>query len=380
MSSLPLIFDSKNIDQLVWPTSSDGDYARKFLVPLVKNGVSRYIENIDAEMKVLKINNKVFPLVVTNNSYDTSYVCSPYGYYISYACESLHLVETKWLKSFTKNALQGFGRLLKAANINRVVYVNNWLFSTDLYPDEFTAGEVQEILKMLKAHFPNHAILFRSINPYTNGISLKALKENSFDTIASRQVFLTDTKNEEVFKTRIFKSDLKLMRESAYQILDETELSEADYERVLELYQRLYIQKHSTLNPQINLTFLKLMIKEGLLQFKVLKKENKIDGVVGYYSRNGLMISPFFGYEDAAENSNQLYRLLSTALSLAAKEKKEVLHQSSGASFYKKVRRAESHMEYLAVYAKHLSYKEKISWKVLKHTMNTIAIPFMQKY
>jgi hypothetical protein len=374
------IFDAKTIDQLVWPASSDGEYARKFLTPLIKNGIHHYIENIDAEMQVLRVNNRVFPLVVTNNCYETSYVCSPYGHYISYASESLHLIEGKFIKVLTKNALKGFGKILKAGNINRVVYVNNWLFSTDIYPDELTVEEIKLISKVLQEAFPSHAIVFRSMNSCTNAPSLEALKGNAFDMIVSRQVFLTDTKNVDVFKTRIFKSDLKLMRESNYEILDETQLTEEEYDRVPALYRKLYIEKHSSLNPQLTRRYLQLFLDEGLMHFKVLKREGKIDGVVGYYCRNGLMTSPFFGYDDTLSNSTQLYRLLSTVLTLEAKEKQFVLHQSSGASFYKKVRRAESYMEYLAVYTNHLSYGRKLPWMLLKHTMNSVAIPFMQKY
>ncbi|CCB86376.1 MULTISPECIES: hypothetical protein [Parachlamydia] len=374
------VFNSKTIDQLIWPATPDGEYARKFLTPLVTKGVSHYIDNIDAEMQILKVNDHILPLVVTQNSYTTSYVCSPYGHYISYASQSLHLIEGKWIQSFAKNALNGFGKILKAGKINKVVYVNNWLFSTDLYATEFTPQEIDLISNTLKNLFPLHAIAFRSINSYTNAQSLQALKDNAFDMIVSRQVFLTDTKNEQVFKTRIFKSDLKLMRESEYEILNETQLADEEYERVLHLYRELYIDKYSELNPQLNLQFLKYLISEGLMHFRVLKKDGRIDGVVGYYIRNGLMTSPFFGYDSSLPTSTGLYRLLSTILSLEAKEKGLILHQSSGASFYKKVRRAESYLEYMAVYARHLPYGRKIPWFLLKHTMNSVAIPFMEKY
>ncbi|MBS4168433.1 hypothetical protein [Parachlamydia sp. AcF125] len=374
------IFNAKTLDQLIWPATPDGEYARKFLSPLVKNGVTPYIDNVDAEMQLLKVNDHILPLVIAKDTYSGSYVCSPYGHYISYASQSLHLIEGKWVQSFAKNALSGFGKILKAGKINQVVYVNNWLFSTDLYPTEFTPEEIDLISHTLKNLFPSHAIAFRSINSYTNALSLKALKDNDFDMIVSRQVFLTDTKNEQVFKTRIFKSDLKLLRESEYEILNENQLADEEYERVLYLYSQLYIDKYSDLNPKLNLHFLKHLIKENLMHFRVLKKEGKIDGVVGYYMRNGLMTSPFFGYDAQLPTSTGLYRLLSTILTLEAKEKGLILHQSSGASFYKKVRRAESYLEYMAIYAQHLPYMRKLPWFLLKHTMNSIAIPFMEKY
>ena len=166
----------------------------------------------------------------------------------------------------------------------------------------------------------------------------------------SRQIFVTDTKNEHVFQTRIFKSDLKLLRESTYEIVDRSEISPLDLPRILALYKKLYIEKYSHLNPQLNSNYMSLLFDEQLLQLKVLKKDGAIDGVFGYFSRGGIMTAPLFGYEETDSEQKTLYRLLSTLLLLEAKEKKLVLHQNAGASFYKKLRRAEPCMEFLAVY------------------------------
>jgi hypothetical protein len=122
------------------------------------------------------------------------------------------------------------------------------------------------------------------------------------------------------------------------------------------------------------------MIEQNLLQVKVLKKNDVIDGVVGYFSRNNVLTSPFFGYNQSKSQHSDLYRLLSTILLLEAKEKGMILHQGAGASFYKKLRRAESYIEYMAVYMDHLPLKRRIPWHLVKQMMNRFAIPFMKKY
>lgn len=102
--------------------------------------------------------------------------------------------------------------------------------------------------------------------------------------------------------------------------------------------------------------------------------------MIGYLYRHGILFSPFFGYDLTKPTDTGLYRLLSTALMLEAKERKAIFHQSSGASFYKKVRRAEGYLEYTAVYHKHLSYRRRAPWLILRSITNSIGISFMQKY
>jgi len=105
-----------------------------------------------------------------------------------------------------------------------------------------------------------------------------------------------------------------------------------------------------------------------------------IEGVVGFYIKDSVMMCPLFGYDKSLDNSNQIYRLLSTCLLLEAKENKCLFHQSAGGSFYKKIRRAVSFTESMAIYTKHLPLQQKFPWFTLRTFINNFAIPYMQKY
>ena len=374
------LFDAENIDSLQWPTNEEGSYAKRFLHPLIKNGAHFYIENVQAEVMALKYLDCVIPITVVNEKYGMAHVCSPYDHYVSHVLESLHFIKNKALNLLATGFTHGLGQVLRFAKFNNVVNVNNWLFATDLYPKEFSEDFIEFVSSYLKRRFPAHAIIFRSINPCTNQTIYQSLKKQNSHLIASRQIYLSDTKNDSMFKTRIFKSDLKLLRESHYEIMDGKQLKDEDFPRVVELYKMLYIDKYSHVNPCLSTHFVQFLVRENLLQLKVLKKDNLIEGVVGYFSRNHIMTSPFFGYNQSKSQHSELYRLLSTILMLEAKEKGMILHQGAGASFYKKLRRAESHLEYMAVYSSHLSLRRRMAWQLIKQLMNRLAIPFMKKY
>lgn len=380
MNSEIELYDSKNIDTLAWPSTVDGLYAEKFLLPMVKKGVSHFIDNIDAHVHVLKVKNLIFPVIVATENYSNSWVCSPYAHYIAYGKESVGIVGNRFLSRCLKNLLTGLGRMSQSSKMNSVVYVNNWMFSTDLYPEEISSEQIEAIVKLLTNRFPQHALVLRSLNGITTPSLLQTLPKNGFHLIASRYVFITDAKNEAIFKTRILKSDLKLWKENSYQIVDENELLADECDQLLELYRKLYIFQHSHLQPQFNCNYFKMLFDKQLLHFKVLKADGVIKGVAGYYKRNHVMMCPIFGYEKNSSESNVVYRLLNTALLLEAQKEGLLFNQSAGAAFFKSVRRAEGCLEYIAVYTSHLPAYRKLFWSTLKFFINKVGSKYMKKY
>lgn len=374
------IYNETNIDQLDWKDTHQGESAERYFAPLVKNGIGRYVNNIQAKTALLKIDNFLFPLLIASDNYDDSYVCSPYGHYILLALESLFLVKNQFMRRAAQFGLCRFGQILRKSGLNRTVYVNHWLFSTDLHPNDLASDQISCLTTFLKKEFPKHAIIFRSINPLACSPLKKTLKRQGFQFIAGRQIHMTDVKNPDLFKTRIIKSDLKLWKEHDYEVVDQKQLTADDDARILELYSLLSIKHHSSLNPQFNINFISLFKQHPLFQLKALKKNGQIEAVVGYANYNRTLICSFIGYNKDHPEKTRLYRLLSTMLLLEAKQQADVFHQSAGASFYKKIRRAQSSIEYQGVYLSHLPYKQRFAWHLLRQVMNNAAIHFMEKY
>lgn len=373
------LYDSSTIDQLNWPETEEGAFAKKFLRPLMKDGVEHYFDNVKTTVMTLALDDIVLPITINDTEYENSYVCSFYGHYIEYGLSSLHIIKSKFLRKGIEWLLKGSSKLLRMGKINKVVSVNNWLFSTNLYP-KLTHEQITRIKEFLAKRFPEHAILFRSVSTYEKKPCFDGLRKNHFDLIASRQVYHTNTQNEEIWSTRIFKSDLKLLRETRYEVIDSDQVPHEEIPKMLSLYNALNVEKYSKMNLQLKPSFLKLALENKLFRFSALKIDGQIEGIVGSYSLWGVMTSPFFGYDIAKPQQNGLYRLLSTLLVLDAKNRGHIFHQSGGASFYKSVRRAEPNMEYFAVYTKHLPFKRRFPWKALKMIINQFGVSFMKKY
>lgn len=371
-------YTASNIDTCPWPLTEEGAYAKKFLEPLVKEGVHRFVNNIDTEMGILIVGDLSLPVTINDAQYDNSFVCSPFGHYVSYSSIVLDNLKNPLLKSTAGFFLKIYESFMKRGKINRVVIVNNWLFTTNPSP-KIDPATLKTINDYLQDKFPDRAIIFRSITKKTCSECYDALNKTGYHLIASRYMYILDGSNESVFHTRIFKSDLKHFRERDLILSNHSDIKESDIPKLQELYHALYIQKYSKLNPQFNQRFFRHLLKNELLQIFAAKDAEGYVGVVGYFCRDKQMISPLFGYNPALDIKG-VYRFLSTILLLEAQKQKAVFNQSAGGSFYKKIRRAEGEMEYTAVYMKHLPFHRKIPWWILKLVINSLGKMYMKQY
>lgn len=373
------IYDSNSIDHLPWPDTPDGMYAKRYLIPFIKHGPHHYINNVQATMLALTIDNIVLPITISNGHSTNSHVHSLHSHYIGVASEKIKKIRSQFISKSGSFLLKGLESLFHIGKMNYYVSVNNWLLPTNLHT-EINSEQVGIITNTLTSLYPNHAIIFRGAHEEHLHPARTLFQENQYLLTAHRQIFITNTQKEYPYQSRMFKSDLKLLRLTDYEIIDENKLSCDDIPRILALYQALYREKHSSFSPDLNHHFFDLAIKNKLLYIKALKKDGRIDAVVGYYHRQGVMTSPVFGYDTERPQKEGLYRMISTLLILEAKDNKMWLNHSAGAGSFKKLRRAAEMIEYMAVYCDHLPFSRKIPWIILNVVMNKIGIPLMKRY
>jgi hypothetical protein len=358
-------FNKESIDELSWPNQ-----VNKSLYAFVKDGVPPYIANVDTKIEVSYINNHLIPITVNDAEYSNCFVSSPYGQYVLYGMDE---IENKALE---KLFFTPFGAVLRWGKINRVVSCNNWLKTTNLYPN-LEKEDVEDLVTSLDERYPHHAHLFRSLNYHTNPELCQWLKEFGYKLIASRIVYLFDPKDPEAFSSRMMKSDLKLLSKTSYEIVPHSELKPEDAPRLKELYDALYLDKYSKQNVQWTEAFFRLAIQTRALELTALRKNGKIDGIVGQKCVNKVMTAPLFGYDPQVSKEEGLYRLLSLQVALQAKEQGALLNQSSGAKSFKTLRRAFPVMEYSAVKTSHLTGKSKLTWNFLGTVVNKVGAPVM---
>ncbi|MCZ4142852.1 GNAT family N-acetyltransferase, partial [Escherichia coli] len=95
---------------------------------------------------------------------DNAYVCSPYTHYVRYAKQELSLLQRPLLEKGLSALLNLVGWGMRRSKFNKVVHVNNWLLSTNLFP-AMTGEQAVAVMHAVRERFPDHAVVFRSLCP-----------------------------------------------------------------------------------------------------------------------------------------------------------------------------------------------------------------------
>lgn len=341
---------------------------------------SKFIDNIQTDFQIVRVNKTILPLSVNHNEYQNSYVVSPYTAFIAYSFEEVRKISNRFVRLFLRTLIRLFDKLFKAFKVNRVVMINNWLLSTNLYP-ALQEQEIKKIISKLTRRYPKHALVFRSLNDYSNAHLIFTLKEQGCILSASRQVYIFDPAHNDYLKKNNCKHDLRLLKKSLYSIEGHDEISENDYQRIVELYNMLYLEKYSVHNPQFNYEFIKLAHqKKSLMMMGFRNSDGTLDGIVGYFKVGNVITAPLVGYDTSLPKERGLYRLLMIYLLKKTKDENLILNLSSGASGFKKLRGGEPHMEYSGIYINHLPIYIRFFWRWIQFLTNYIAEPILKKY
>jgi hypothetical protein len=339
------------------------------------------IENVNTQYRVLRINDGLFfPVTINDTEWDNSFVCSPYSAYAEYTKE-----EVKWtiknvvLRVFLLFVIKSISGWLKRGQLNKNVHVNNFLLSTNPFP-EWNGKEIPEITAFLKSEYPNHAIVFRSLNEYQHGDLLKIFETNRFDTIGSRQVYIFDLTKGDWLKHRNNKHDNKLIKKVGLKFIEHNDM-EAHLPQALKLYRKLYLEKYSELNPQFTLKYFQESYASGIINFQGYTDDHGfLKAFSGQFTLDNTVTSPLVGYDTSAPRKEGLY-IHAAQLAILSKFKLGLLlNLSSGAPEFKRMRGGVPSIEYSALYINHLSKKRRLRWSVLKFISNKIGVPLIKKY
>jgi hypothetical protein len=377
------IYTQQALEEAPWPNTPDGAYARRVLPALIGGGTRAFIGNVQAEVRVLAAGGHVLPLVLADDvaPLKNAYVCSPTTHYIDYAQREvqLELADRPLLRALLPPLLEALRPLMRFSRVERCAYVNNWLLSTNLHP-ALDGAALKAIRDGLVSAFPRHTLVFRSLNAALNGPLIAELERLGFQRVFSRQVYLLDPRDGSFRRRNNYGHDRRLARRSAYNWIEAPALPPAAAGRLCELYNDLYLHKYSQHNPQFTPLYFEQALREQWATCAALAQGSRIDGVLGFIEHHNVVTAPIVGYDRARDQGAGLYRLLMLRLIDSAAERGRILHMSSGAAGFKRLRGAEPQIEYSLVYHRHLGPRRRLPWQLLAALSEGAIIPLMRRY
>jgi hypothetical protein len=342
-------------------------------------GPGRWIDNIRAEAGLVVFGGGAWPVTWTDRAGGDAYPASLHSHYVAYPRAELHLIRGAWSR---RGARVGFGLLdawLRLARADRAVQWSSWLFSTNLHAAG-TAAAAPEVTAQLVRLFPGHAIVVRNVDGFDDPALPERFAAAGYGLCTGRQIYFFDGRTREFLGRSVVKRDLKALAQlQHYRPVGADDLTEADVPRIAELYRRLYLEKHSRLNPAYNENFVRGALRDGWLAFRGLRHESgRLDGVYGSFEAGGVRSVPFIGYDTALPAEPGLYRMLVAMLLRDTAAAGRLLNYSSAAGEFKRLRGAVPAIEYNALFTRHLSAPRRAAFAVLRLLANGPGRRFLE--
>ncbi|MEO9515573.1 MAG: hypothetical protein ABJG55_07570 [Paracoccaceae bacterium] len=360
--------------------SARNQIVQLYVTAFANDGPKPFIQNLETKVSQHKWGKHLVPMTINNGISGSTFTCSPRVAYIEYTKEELARFPNRFLVPALHILVSTVGLMLSPSNVDRIVHINNWMMSTNLPVDldpSLTSAQTHELTNA----FPQHLLAIRSLTRQHSTPLMDALEVAGWIMLPSRQVFLVPNVAKDSLSRRDAQNDEKLWQLSAFDYEEPSQLTDADTQRIADLYELLYLDKYSRINPVYTPRFVKLTHSIGMIRYLVLRdKDGQIQGFGGMHQngRHGTM--PLIGYNTHMERSLGLYRLVCHAGSLYAARHGLEFNMSSGAAQYKMTRGATAEMEFTAFYIRHLPFHRRAPFAVLRLIGNKIAIPLLKRY
>jgi len=266
-----------------------GHGRRAYLAALAHDGTRSYVENADVELKVVVVDGTALPLLVGRDVEGNTDLCSPLAHYVLYTLEEL----AKRRRGIPPALLQAVTRppatVLRLAGIDRAVFLNNWLWSTN--PSlSLDSTQLAALTTALAAAHPDAAIVVRSVNPELDPDGTARLRESGYRLVRSRRVYLVDPCSAAYSARSNSREDAALLGRTPYGIETRPDVLAPHVPRMAQLYRDLYVEKHSRLNARLTERFFALTLDEAVFSYCGFVRDGRLDAFIAWYVHSDTML------------------------------------------------------------------------------------------
>lgn len=357
-------------DGLDWGKGHEG--LGVYMRALDRLGPDGALANARFDLLALQLTDRALPIVVPQGAQHCwlTSLAVTYGKALRDEIDRDQREPLAWLYRGASWMAEGVLRLTRA---DHVVYVNHLLFSTSLY-GAWTADDLAPALAALRQAFPQHAIVWRSLNVEDNADLLTAMDEQGARRVVSRVVWsLADPARQWTPRTDA-KADRKLVAAGGLSVEIPADLSPEDLRRVVQLYEDVYLAKYSRANPAYRPDMLRAAIESGVLNLQLVRgPAGDIQAFAADHVYERMLSSPMLGHDRDRPASAGLYRVAMSLSVLRALEAGLSVNYSAGAGAFKRHRGATPALEYMAVFDGHLPLWRRIGYGLLARALKAMT-------
>ncbi|MBN9552731.1 MAG: GNAT family N-acetyltransferase [Alphaproteobacteria bacterium] len=340
------------------------------------------IANLKTKVEAFEVAGRVFPLTLNDaGEAPNCYICCPTSAYIDYAVdETRNFAAHPSLRRALDTLIGACAPLVRASGLDRQAQLNNWLYSTNPVP-LLDRPTVASLRSALTARFPERAIVIRSLNDIADPATIAALKAEGFRMLAARQIYIFADRSAAPAVTKNLKRDRKQLGATPFERVGDADFTEDDYARAEQLYNMLYLEKYTPLNPHYTARYIAEMHRRGIISLAGLRRPGgELVAVTGLFENGGTLTQPIVGYDTGLPLGEGLYRMVMALAQDHATRRGLFFNMSAGAAGFKRLRGAVAAIEYIAVYAGHLPLRRRLAIRVMETVLALIGIPLLRRF
>jgi hypothetical protein len=209
---------------------------------------------------------------------------------------------------------------------------------------------------------------------------MQDLVEAGYKLAAFRQIYVYDRLEETYLSHEDVERDHKILRKTPYRVVQNHEFGEEHYQRMAELYDMVYCQKHSHHNPAYTPDCIRVCHRGGVMRFLGLRStDGRLDGVLGLLSIPGTTpVCPILGYDTTLDRRLGLFRMIIALIFKAALAEGWNVNLGGANAKFKRNRGGQPIIEYKANYSRHLSPARRATLGTLSGAANYVLVPLVR--
>lgn len=349
------------------PAADSGkeETASRFVRAFTEHGSRHFARNIQTRMGILRVAGETFPVSVNDGQYGNALSCSPSSIWIRLPADLYRQANAPISQAMATIGGAGLAPLFIALRFNRVVRLNDWLGLTRSF-GSWRGRSVASLTRELARRFPRHAVLIPRIVEILNPGLAQTLERAGFRVSPRQTSYVLDGRDPEVPKRRNNQRDFRLVESDDFEFVDHEGFRGADFAGCARLYREIYIRKYSPLAARYTPAFFELCHRLDLLRFRGFRGPGgRLIAMIGIAEDDAAMYASILGYDRTLPKERGLYRRLMALVIREACRRGIRLYLGSGAAGFKTSRGAEPHIQWGAVYARHLPVLRQGLWDIL---------------
>ena len=324
--------------------------------------------NLPGRIRLIAVGTEVIPLLEVSGEQPAACACSILSRHVHASVLEVRTWDKPvWLGVVSTQAAL-LARLLACLGVERAVFVNNWLRSTNPAP-RLSAAELVRLKDWLIAAYPDRALIVPNVNPVLEPELTANLRRTGARLIPTRIVSLLDPRENRFQQSRDVRRDRRLLRETSHRIVHRHELGRLDLDRIVALYRGLYVEKHGATNAAFGRRYLEAQLQSPGMEWVALENPDRgsIDMFTLWTKHANYLTKVMGAYDQTLPQKTGLYRLqIMYPVFLVAEPAGLPINLSSGAARFKQLRGARPVLEYDAVWDEHLPARRRLAWRLLE--------------